>query len=131
MAYALSTTVPQPFAETLEATRRRPGRRRASASSPRSTSPPPSRRSSTPTSPPRSSSGPAGRRWPTPRSQAEPSIGLLLPCNVVVRAVDDDTTLVEAMDPEVMVTLTGNENLADVAADARDRLTAALAALTA
>ena len=62
--------------------------------------------------------------------EAEPSIGLLLPCHVVVRAVDDDSTLVEAMDPEVMVTLTGNQTLSDVAADARGRLTAALAALT-
>jgi uncharacterized protein (DUF302 family) len=62
--------------------------------------------------------------------QAEPSIGLLLPCNVVVRAIDDATTLVEAMDPEVMVTLTHNEDLADVANDARNRLTAALAGLS-
>jgi uncharacterized protein (DUF302 family) len=63
--------------------------------------------------------------------QAEPSIGLLLPCNVVVRALDDHTTLIEAMDPKIMLTLTGNQNLADIAADARDRLTATLAALTA
>ena len=63
--------------------------------------------------------------------QAEPSIGLLLPCNVVVRAVDDATTLVEAMDPDVMVTLTGNDALAEVARDARQRLSAALASLTA
>jgi uncharacterized protein (DUF302 family) len=62
--------------------------------------------------------------------QAEPSIGLLLPCNVVVRAMDDHTTLVEAMDPTVMVALTRNENLTDVATEARERLTAALAALT-
>lgn len=62
---------------------------------------------------------------------AEPSIGLLLPCNVVVRAVDEGRTLVEAMDPAVMVTVTGNENLTDVAADARNRLTAALDSLTA
>jgi len=61
---------------------------------------------------------------------AEPSIGLLLPCNVVVRAIDDSRTLVEAMDPAVMVTVTGNEKLTDVAADARDRLTAALNSLT-
>lgn len=61
---------------------------------------------------------------------AEPSIGLLLPCNVVVRAIDNDRTLVEAMDPAVMVTVTGNEKLTDVAADARDRLTAALDSLT-
>lgn len=63
--------------------------------------------------------------------QAEPSIGLLLPCNVVVRAIDDGTTLVEAVDPKVMVTMTRNESLTAVAADARERLTAALAALTA
>ena len=62
--------------------------------------------------------------------QAEPSIGLLLPCNVVVRALDDSHTLVQAMDPAVMVTLTGNHNLDDVAAEARARLTAALDALS-
>src|SRR6185437_8269862 len=61
--------------------------------------------------------------------QAEPSVGLLLPCNVVVRAVDAATTLLEALDPAVMVTLTGNRALADVAAEAGQRLTAALAAL--
>ena len=61
--------------------------------------------------------------------QADPSIGLLLPCNVVVRAVDADTTLVEALDPTTMVTLTGNQALAEVAAEAGQRLTAALGAL--
>ncbi|MGA8978654.1 MAG: DUF302 domain-containing protein [Pedococcus sp.] len=61
--------------------------------------------------------------------EAEPSIGLLLPCNVVVRAVSDDSTLVEAMDPAIMVTVTRNEKLTDVAADARERLRNTLAAL--
>ena len=61
---------------------------------------------------------------------AEPSIGLLLPCNVVVRAVDETTTLVEAMDPEIMVGLTQNDELAAVADEARQRLRAALASLT-
>ena len=61
--------------------------------------------------------------------QAEPSIGLLLPCNVVVRALDESTTLVEAMDPDIMVTMTGNEHLAPIATDARTRLSAALDAL--
>ncbi len=59
----------------------------------------------------------------------DPSIGLLLPCNVVVRALDDTHTLVEAMDPGVMVTATGNSALSDVAADARERITAAIASL--
>lgn len=62
--------------------------------------------------------------------QAEPSIGLLLPCNVVVRALDKTHTLVEAMDPDVMVTLTGNAQLGEIAADARGRLSRALALLT-
>jgi uncharacterized protein (DUF302 family) len=60
---------------------------------------------------------------------AEPSIAAVLPCNVVVRAVDESTTIVEAFDPEVMLGLAGNEALRAVAADAKQRLTAALAAL--
>lgn len=59
---------------------------------------------------------------------AEPSIGLLLPCNVVVRA-DGDHTVVEAMDPATMEQLTGNSALAPIANDARTRLVAALTAL--
>lgn len=61
--------------------------------------------------------------------QAEPSIGLLLPCNVVVRALDDSTTLVEAVDPELMVELTGNAELRTVADDATNRLGLALDSL--
>lgn len=57
------------------------------------------------------------------------SIGLLLPCNVVVRAGDEGTTLVEAMDPNVMVTATGNPQLESVAKQARERLEAALRTL--
>ncbi|GGM85954.1 ABC transporter [Terrabacter tumescens] len=61
--------------------------------------------------------------------EAEPSIGVFLPCNVVVRSVDETHTVVEAIDPDAMVRLTDNETLATVAADARERLTKALAAL--
>lgn len=57
------------------------------------------------------------------------SIGLLLPCNVVVRALDHGCTLVEVMDPNVMVSATGNTELAPVAEQARIRLSAALDAL--
>lgn len=59
---------------------------------------------------------------------AEPSIGLLLPCNVVVRA-DGDRTRVEALDPDVMVRVTGKPELEAVAAEAKTRLAAALAAV--
>jgi len=58
----------------------------------------------------------------------DPSIAAVLPCNVVVRALDDQTTIVEAFDPDAMTQLAG-EALRDVAADAKQRLTAALAAL--
>lgn len=59
----------------------------------------------------------------------EASIGLLLPCNVVVRAEGERRTIVEALDPDMMVGVTENEQLKDVASDARTRLDAALAAL--
>ena len=56
------------------------------------------------------------------------SIGLLLPCNVVVRAADGGT-VVEALDPRVMVTLTGRDELKPVADEVAGRLAAALAGL--
>jgi hypothetical protein len=59
--------------------------------------------------------------------QADRSIGLLLPCNVVARR-DGDTTLVQALDPNTMVTLSGLPALEPVAGDAAARLDAALAA---
>lgn len=59
--------------------------------------------------------------------QAEESIGLLLPCNVTVRDAGDGTSVVEALDPKVMVGVTGNEALRAVADEAADRLGAALA----
>ncbi len=61
--------------------------------------------------------------------QAEPSIGALLPCNVVVRALDESTTIVEAVDPQTMVALTDNEDLQPVADEAAARLRGALDAL--
>jgi uncharacterized protein (DUF302 family) len=56
------------------------------------------------------------------------SIGLLLPCNIVVR-VTPAGTLVEALDPQVMVTLTGRPELKPVADEVGRRLAGALAAL--
>ena len=57
------------------------------------------------------------------------SIGLLLPCNVVVRAAADGGTVVEALDPQVMVTLSGRAELKPVADEVARRLADALAGL--
>ena len=60
---------------------------------------------------------------------AEPSIATMLPCNVVVRGIGDTTTVIEAFDPETMMALADSPALRTVASDARNRLTAALTAL--
>lgn len=60
--------------------------------------------------------------------EIEPSIGLLLPCNVVVREVGDGT-IVEAIDPGVLVEITGNPALQPVADEVGRLLSAALDAL--
>lgn len=57
--------------------------------------------------------------------EVEPEIGLLLPCNVVVRSVDGRSQ-VSALDPQVMVSLPGRPELQPVASDAAARLRAAL-----
>ena len=51
---------------------------------------------------------------------------MLLPCKVVVRA-SSAGTIVEALDPQVMVTLTGRAELAPIADAVAGRLAAALA----
>lgn len=62
--------------------------------------------------------------------QAEPEIGLLLPCNVIVYETDERRSVVSAADPEAMLAIVGeNATVAEVARDAKERLTKALAAL--
>ena len=58
----------------------------------------------------------------------EPEIGLLLPCNVVVRA-EGATSRVEIADPLVMLGLVGNEQLDALATEAKQRLQRMLEAL--
>lgn len=53
--------------------------------------------------------------------QSDRSIGLLLPCNIVVRATDGGTT-VEALDPQIMVELSDRPGLKTVADDVAERL---------
>jgi len=52
----------------------------------------------------------------------DPSIGVLLPCNVVLRATDGGT-IVEFMDPEAVLTLVDHEGVGNIAAEVRLRLT--------
>ncbi len=59
----------------------------------------------------------------------EPMIGVLLPCNVVVREVDGNVH-VDALDPGLMLSMTSLDELGPVAAEARRRIGNALAALT-
>ena len=63
---------------------------------------------------------------------AELEIGLLLPCNVVVRAGDDeDTSVVSVMDPEAALSLARNDAIAPLAADVKARMQRVLDALRA
>lgn len=53
--------------------------------------------------------------------EQEPEIGLLLPCNVVIRAVEQGYR-VEIADPETLLGVTGNEQLGAVAGEAKQHL---------
>lgn len=63
---------------------------------------------------------------------AEPDMGLLLPCNVVIRrSPSADTTTVQAINPQTMVQLSNSPGIQNVADQADERLLAALTALQA
>lgn len=59
----------------------------------------------------------------------DPQIGVLLPCNVVVRA-EGGRIVVEALDPGLMATITGQPGVEPIAAEARERIGNALARLS-
>ena len=60
--------------------------------------------------------------------QTEPSIGLLLPCNVVIRKTDAGV-VVEMVDPQMMAEITEGPDMAQIANEVSELLSAALASL--
>lgn len=61
---------------------------------------------------------------------ADPSVGALLPCNVVLRE-DGDATIVEAMDPATIMALADAPAVKVVAAEVRERLVRVIDAISA
>jgi len=53
---------------------------------------------------------------------AEPDIGLLLPCNVLVRERENGSIRVAFMDPEAVLTLVDRDDIAELARDVKQRL---------
>ncbi|MCA9718708.1 MAG: DUF302 domain-containing protein [Myxococcales bacterium] len=53
---------------------------------------------------------------------AEPDIGLLLPCNVLVRGEEDGTTTVAFMDPHAVLGLVQRDDIGALADDVKARL---------
>ena len=58
--------------------------------------------------------------------EAEPSIGVLLPCNVVVRQDGDGKVFVDIMDPSSVLGMVDNPGVEKLAGDVRKRLERAL-----
>lgn len=61
--------------------------------------------------------------------EAEPSIGLLLPCNVVVRQDAAGSVRVEFMDPNAVLELVGRPEINQLASEVRQRLERVMAAV--
>ena len=61
--------------------------------------------------------------------EAEPQIGALLPCNVVVREDPSGKIIVEMMDPQAVMQLVDRPEVGKIAAEVRTRLERVLAAM--
>jgi uncharacterized protein (DUF302 family) len=54
--------------------------------------------------------------------EADPDLGLLLPCNVVVREAGDGSVIVGFMDPEAVLDIVGNEQVTAIGKEIRAKL---------
>ena len=61
--------------------------------------------------------------------QAEPHIGLMLPCNVVVQEAENGKTLVSAIDPVASMQAVENEALGQVAGQVKMKLQKVIASI--
>jgi len=62
--------------------------------------------------------------------EADPDIGLLLPCNVIVREEEDGSTTIGFIEPAVMLGVTGRTDIAPLADEVKGRLERVRDALT-
>lgn len=54
--------------------------------------------------------------------EAEPDIGLLLPCNVVVREEEDGSINVGFMDPAAVLGMVDNDSISSIGSEVREKL---------
>lgn len=54
--------------------------------------------------------------------EVEPSIGLLLPCNVVVRMDNEDKVHVEILDPDTIATFVNKKEITELSIEAKEKL---------
>lgn len=59
----------------------------------------------------------------------EPNIGTMLPCNVIVKEVDDTNTEVVAVNPVASMQAVGSDGLAEIADEVKKRLEIAVQSL--
>ncbi len=52
--------------------------------------------------------------------EAEPDLGLLLPCNVVIREEEDGSTTISIVDPAAMFTVVNKPEMAEMANEVRE-----------
>lgn len=63
--------------------------------------------------------------------EVDPDLGVLLPCNVVVRETGDGEVVVAAVDPETVLGVAESEELEPLASEVGERLDAVMAAVRA